>query len=143
MPYPQEFPRGSRDPAWQQGDNDWIDCGFSAQVIEDRAPITLPRKTGWRQVEIERESGDQTRPTHALTQTLYFARGDFGPICVALSPNVLKAAGAPLSERYLTHLIKRTVEEAGPAPGTRQSRTGAALLWPLPARGPSQQRRSS
>lgn len=98
------------------GRDDTPDSGGWVQVLEAGLLITLRGKTGWREVEIGRGSGDQTCPVHALGRWLHHGRIDFGPIFVAVSGHGLKATSGRLSDKHVARLIKHTVKEAGLRP---------------------------
>ena len=108
--------RRSEIVSLDHGKDDTPDSGGWIEVIEEGALLTLRGKTDWREVEISRGSADQTCPVHALTQWLYYARIDFGPIFVAVSRNGLKATNDRLSDKHVARLIKRAVEDAGLRP---------------------------
>jgi hypothetical protein len=74
---------------------------------------TLNAKTGWREVEIDRGSSDQTCPVHALEQWLHFAKVGFGLLFVRTSRDGTKALDARLSDKHVARLIKQTVLDAG------------------------------
>ncbi len=83
-------------------------------TIEDQGLIlTLTGKTGWREVEIGRGSGDATCPVHTLEQYLRYAKIDFGPLFQRISRNGHKATGDRLSDKHVARLIKKTVLAAG------------------------------
>jgi integrase len=96
--------------------DDTPDSGGWVEILEGGALITLRGKTGWREVEIARGSSDQTCPVHALTQWLYYAKIDFGPLFVAVSRNGMKATQDRLSDKHVARLIKQTVRDAGLRP---------------------------
>ena len=108
--------RRSEIVSLDHGRDDTPDSGGWVEILDDGALITLRGKTGWREVEIGRGSSDQTCPVHALTQWLYYAKIDFGPLFVAVSRNGLKATQDRLSDKHIARLIKQTVREAGIRP---------------------------
>ena len=93
--------------------DDTSDSGGWIEILEDGALLTLNAKTGWREVEIGRGSGDQTCPVYALEQWLHFAKIDFGPVFVRTSRDGTKALDARLSDKHVARLIKQTVLDAG------------------------------
>jgi len=108
--------RRSEIVALDHGKDDTPDSGGWVEVLDGGALITLRGKTGWREVEIARGSGDATCPVHAVTQWLHFAKIDFGPIFTAVSRNGLKATSERLSDKHVARLIKQTVSAAGIRP---------------------------
>ncbi|WP_416173489.1 tyrosine-type recombinase/integrase [Cypionkella sp.] len=108
--------RRSEIVSLDHGRDDTPDSGGWVEILDNGALITLRGKTGWREVEIGRGSSDQTCPVHALTQWLYYAKIDFGPLFVAVSRNGLKATQDRLSDKHVARLIKQTVREAGIRP---------------------------
>ncbi|MEO8245431.1 MAG: tyrosine-type recombinase/integrase [bacterium] len=112
--------RRSEIVSLDHGKDDTPDSGGWVQILEGNegggALITLRGKTGWREVEIGRGSGDQTCPVHALEQWLHYAKIDFGPIFVAVSRNGLRATDERLSDKHVARLIKACVREAGIRP---------------------------
>lgn len=83
------------------------------EILDDGAVLTLNAKTGWREVEIGRGSGDQSCPVHALEQWLHFAKIDFGPVFVRTSRDGKKALDARLNDKHVARLIKQTVLKSG------------------------------
>ena len=108
--------RRSEIVSLDHGRDDTPDSGGWVEILDNGALITLRGKTGWREVEIGRGASDQTCPVHALTQWLYYAKIDFGPLFVAVSRNGLKATEDRLSDKHVARLIKWTVREAGIRP---------------------------
>ncbi len=108
--------RRSEIVSFDHGKDDTPDSGGWVERLDGGALLTLRGKTGWREVEIGRGSGEQTCPVHALTQWLQYAKIDFGPIFVAVSRNGLKATEDRLSDKHVARLIKQTVREAGLRP---------------------------
>jgi integrase len=108
--------RRSEIVSLDHGKDDTPDSGGWVEMLEGGVLMTLRGKTGWRKVEIARGSADQTCPVHALSQWMYYARIDFGPLFVAVSRNGLKATGERLSDKHVARLIKQTVEAAGLRP---------------------------
>jgi len=83
-------------------------------TIEDQGLIlTFRGKTGWREVEIGRGSGDATCPVHALEQYLHYSKIDLGPLFQRISRDDRKATGDRLSNKHVARLIKKTVLAAG------------------------------
>lgn len=80
--------------------------------MEVGALLTLNAKTGWREVEIDRGSSDQTCPVHALEQWLHFAKINFGPVFVRTSGDRVRALENRLSDKHVAGLIKQTVRLA-------------------------------
>jgi site-specific recombinase XerC len=60
--------RRSEIVSLDHGKDDTPESGGWVQLLEGGALITLHGKTGWREVEIGRGSGDTTCPVHALSQ---------------------------------------------------------------------------
>ena len=81
----------------------WID------VQKDGIIVTLSAKSGWREVEIGRGTGEATCPVHALDQWLHFAKIDFGPLFVRTSRDGKRALEARLNDKHVARLIKSTV----------------------------------
>ena len=101
--------------------DDTPDSGGWIEVMDGGVLIRLRGKTGWREVEVARGSGDETCPVHALAQWLHYAKIAFGPIFVAVSRNGLKATAERLSDKHVARLIKQTVEDAGLHPELSKS----------------------
>ena len=93
--------------------DDTPDSGGWIEILDKGALLTLNAKTGWREVEIGRGSGDRTCPVHALEQWLHFARIDFGPVFVGISRDGKRASDTRLNDKHVARLIKRTVLDAG------------------------------
>ena len=108
--------RRSEIVSLDHGKDDTPDSGGWVEILDNGALITLRGKTGWREVEIGRGSSELTCPVHALTQWLYYAKIDFGPLFVAVARNGLKARQDRLSDKHIARLIKWTVREAGIRP---------------------------
>jgi len=98
------------------GKDDTPDSTGWIEVLEGGVLLRLRGKTGWREVEIGRGSGDRTCPVHALTQWLHYARIDFGPIFVSVSRDGLRATPDRLGDKHVARLIKRCVLDAGLRP---------------------------
>jgi len=105
--------RRSEIVSLDHGRDDTPDAGGWVEIVEGGALLTLNAKTGWREVEVARGSGDQTCPVHALEQWLHFAKIDFGPIFVRTSRDGKQALEARLSDKHVARLIKQTVLAAG------------------------------
>jgi integrase len=98
------------------GKDDTPDTRGWVEILDEGALLTLNAKTGWREVEIGRGSGEQTCPVHALEQWLQFAKIDFGPVFRRTSRNGKRALDARLSDRHVARLIKQTVLRSGIRP---------------------------
>ncbi|MBC7157363.1 MAG: integrase, partial [Rhodobacteraceae bacterium] len=98
------------------GRDDTPDSGGWVELLEGGALITLRGKTGWREVEVARGSGERTCPVHALGQWLHLARIDFGPVFVAVSRDGTRATAERLGDRHVARLVKRCVLDAGIRP---------------------------
>ncbi len=96
--------------------DDTPDSGGWVDIVEGGALLTLNAKTGWREVEIGRGSGEATCPVHALEQWLHFAKIDFGPLFRRIARDNKRALGARLSDKHVARLIKQTVLAAGLRP---------------------------
>lgn len=93
--------------------DDTPESGGWVEIMEVGALLTLNAKTGWREVEIDRGSSDQTFPVHALEQWLHFAKITFGPVFVRTSCDRVRALENRLSDKHVARLIKQTVRDAG------------------------------
>ena len=91
------------------GKDDTPDSRGWITIHDQGAILTLNAKTGWREVEIGRGSGEQTCPVHALAQWLHFAKIDFGPVFVRTSRDGKRALEARLNDKHVARLIKQTV----------------------------------
>ena len=96
--------------------DDTPDSGGWLEIFDKGALLTLDAKTGWREVEVGRGSGNRTCPVHALEQWLHFGRIDFGPVFTGLTRNGTRAGGTRLNDRHIPRLIKRCVLAAGLRP---------------------------
>ena len=105
--------RRSEIVSLDHGKDDTPDAGGWIEIMEQGALLTLNAKTGWREVEIGRGSGEQTCPVRALERWLHFARIDFGPVFVGISRDGSRAGQQRLNDRHVARLIKRTVLAAG------------------------------
>ena len=105
--------RRSEIVSLDHGKDDTPDSGGWIEILKGGALLTLNAKSGWREVEIGRGSGDQTCPVHALEQWLHFARIDFGPVFTRISRDGRRALEARLSDKHVARLIKQTVRDAG------------------------------
>ncbi|MBY6142088.1 tyrosine-type recombinase/integrase [Leisingera daeponensis] len=83
------------------------------EIFDKGALLTLNAKTGWREVEIGRGSGEQSCPVRALEQWLHFARIDFGPVFVRCSRDGKRALETRLGDKHVARLVKQTVLDAG------------------------------
>jgi integrase len=98
------------------GKDDTPDSRGWVEILEAGALVRLRGKTGWREVEIARGSSGRTCPVQALAQWLHFARIDFGPLFVAITPDGRRATDRRLNDRHVARLIKRTACAAGLRP---------------------------
>lgn len=98
------------------GREDTPDARGWIEILEGGALLTLNAKTGWREVEVGRGTSERTCPVHALEQWLHFARIDFGPVFVRVSPDGTRALEARLTDRHVARLVKRCVLTAGLRP---------------------------
>ena len=89
--------------------DDTPDSGGWLEIFDKGALLTLDAKTGWREVEVGRGSGNRTCPVHALEQWLHFGRIDFGPVFVRISQDGKRAIEERLSDKNVARLIKATV----------------------------------
>ncbi len=87
--------------------------GNRIEILEEGALLTLRAKSGWREVEIGRGSGEQTCPVHALEQWLTFAKIDVGPVFVGTSRDGKRALETRLNDKHVARLIKQAVLDAG------------------------------
>lgn len=95
------------------GKDDTPDSGGWIEVFEAGAVLTLNTKTGWREVEIGRGSGEETCPVHAVETWLDFAKIGFGPVFVRTSRDGMRALEHRLSDKHVARLIKATVLKSG------------------------------
>ena len=93
--------------------DDTPDSGGWIEIFDKGALLTLNAKTGWREVEIGRDSQKPTCPVHALEQWLHFAQIVFGPVFVRISRDGKRASETRLNDKHVARLIKRTVLAAG------------------------------
>jgi len=98
-----------------------LDCGPQqtgdgagwVEFLDQGAVIRVKGKTGWREVEVGRGSGDLTCPVKALETWLKLARIAHGPLFRRIARGG-KAAGADrLTDRHVARLVKRTALAAG------------------------------
>ncbi|MBO9409387.1 integrase [Shimia sp. R9_1] len=85
-------------------------------ILEGGAVLTHATRTGWREVEIGRGSGEQSCPVHALEQWLHFAKIQSGPVFVRTSRNGKRALETRLNDKHVARLIKQTALAAGLRP---------------------------
>lgn len=82
--------------------------------IEDQGAIAILRgKTGWREVEIGRGSGEHTCPVHALETWVHFGKITSGPVFRQVSRDNQRTNAKRLNDKHVARLIKRTVLAAG------------------------------
>ena len=108
--------RRSEIVSLDHGKDDTPDSGGWVEILDGGVLLTLRGKTGWREVEIGRGSGDQTCPVDALTRWLHYGRIDFGPVFVAVAQDGLTATTRRLNDKHIARLIKQTVAAAGLRP---------------------------
>ena len=108
--------RRSEIVALDRGKDDTPDSGGWVEIMDEGALLTLRGKTGWREVEVARGSGEQTCPVHALEQWLHFARISFGPIFTAVARDGKRAMENRLNDKHVARLVKQTVRDAGLRP---------------------------
>ena len=118
------------------GKDDTPDSGGWIEILEGGALLTLNAKTGWREVEIGRGSGDQTCPVHALEQWLHFARIDFGPIFVRCSRDGRQTLEARLSDKHVARADQADGARCRYSRRPAGKRPPRALLGPFAARRP-------
>ncbi|MBZ9798747.1 site-specific integrase [Mesorhizobium sp. ES1-4] len=81
----------------------WIDFFPDKGVL-----VTLRGKTGWREVEIGRGSGDSTCPVAALQTWLKFSRIGHGPLFRRVAGQGKKVGAERLNDQEVARLVKRT-----------------------------------
>ena len=96
--------------------DDTIDGSGWVEILEAGVLVTLHGKTGWREIEIARGSGEATCPVHALERWLAFAKIDFGPLFTAVSRDGSRALDRRLNDRHVARLVQRTALAAGLRP---------------------------
>jgi integrase len=95
------------------GKDDTPDSRGWIEILDAGVLLTLNGKTGWREVEIGRGTAAQSCPVHALERWLKFAKIDFGPVFIRVSPDGRHPLPARLSDKHIARLVKRTVLAAG------------------------------
>jgi len=98
-----------------------LDCGARqtqdgtgwTEILEEGILVTLRGKTGWREVEIGRGSGDLTCPVVALETWLRFARIANGPLFRRVFGDGKTVGADRMVDKHVARLVKRTAMAAG------------------------------
>lgn len=117
--------------------DDTPDSGGWVEIDDQRALLFLNGKTGWREVEIGRQTSTQTCPVHALEAWLTFAKIDLGPIFVRTNRSGTKPLSSRLNDRYLARLVKRCVLAAGLRKDLPEKERLALYSWRSLRAGPA------
>jgi integrase len=83
------------------------------EIFDKGMLVTLRGKTGWREVEIGRGSGDATCPVIALETWLKFARIGHGPLFRRVTGEGKKVGADRLGDKEVARLVKRAALAAG------------------------------
>lgn len=87
------------------GPEDSLQSAGWPEFLDGGVLLTLRGKTGWREVEIGRGSGDATCPVAALERWLKFARIARGPLFRRVTGS--KLGSERLNDRHVARLVKR------------------------------------
>ncbi|GAD57668.1 mobile element protein [Limimaricola cinnabarinus LL-001] len=115
--------------------DDTIDGSGWVEILDAGALVGLRGKTGWREIEIARDSSAATCPVRALERWLEFAKIEFGPIFMSVSRDDSHVLDRRLSDRHVARLVQRTALAAGlrpdlPEAERRTPGIRCALAWP-------------
>ena len=84
------------------------------EIFADKGVLVILRgKTGWREVEVGRGSGDHTCPVVALETWLRFGRIARGPLFRRIFKDNKTVDVERLSDKHVARLVKQTALEAG------------------------------
>jgi integrase len=98
-----------------------LDCGPEQtaegagwiEFLDQNLLIRVRGKTGWREVEIGRGSGDPTCPVVALQTWLKLGRIAHGPLFRRIAGGGKEAGPDRLTDKHVARLVKRTALAAG------------------------------
>jgi integrase len=83
------------------------------EIVDQGIVIRVRGKTGWREVEVGRGSGDHTCPVVALQTWLKLARIAHGPLFRHVAAGGKEAGPDRLTDKHVARLVKRTALAAG------------------------------